>query len=117
MTGRLISDNVIIGFECLHALNNKWSGKEGVVAMKTDMSKAYQRVELVYLKKVMERMGFGSIWIHLIMGSVESVNFYVLLNGFPRQYFRPKRGLRQGDPLSPYHFLLCAEGSCTFPNR
>lgn len=47
--GRLITDNVILGFKCIHAFKNKRSGKEGVVALKLDMSKAYDRVKWIYI--------------------------------------------------------------------
>lgn len=85
-------------------------GETGACALKLDMAKAYDRVEWVYLKSIMLKLGFSGSLVNLIMKCVESVQFSIRVNGHFSELFSPTRGIRQGDPISPYLLLLCAEG-------
>jgi len=107
---RVIADNILISFKILHYMKTKRRGNKSHMAIKLDMSKAYDRVEWDYLKALMLQLGFHPLWVDLVMVGITSVSYSVLMNGVASSYILPSRGFRQGDPLSPYLFLLCSEG-------
>lgn len=108
--GRLITDNILLACETLHTMHCRKKGKNGSLALKLDVSKAYDWVEWDFLRGIMTKLGFPGHWIRLVMACVSSPSFSILINGKPFENITPSRGLRQGDILSPYLILLCAEG-------
>lgn len=105
---RNISDNIIIYQEVLHSFQRK-KGLAGCMMVKIDLEKAYDRLEWGFVSTTLLHFGLPQHLIDVIMMCVTTPSFRILWNGEPTDQFIPSRGLRQGDPLSPYLFVLCLE--------
>ncbi|XP_057747959.1 uncharacterized protein LOC130967155 [Arachis stenosperma] len=106
--GRGAPDNIIVAQEILNFMKHTKS-KKGTLAFKIDLEKAYDRVDWRFLESTLIAFGFPIITVNLIMTCVRASSLSIMWNGNRLDSFAPRRGFRQGDPMSPYLFVLCME--------
>lgn len=107
MPGRQLLDGVLVTNEVVD-----YARKEGILCLlfKLDFEKVYDKVSWDFLRSLLWRMGFGEKWRNWLELLIFQSNMSVLVNGSPTKEFIMKRGLRQGDPLYPFLFVILAEG-------
>ena len=101
-------DNAIIVQEIIPSME-KTKGKGGYMALKIDLEKAYDKLEWSFIRDTLLRFNLLKNLIELIMSYVSSVLTSILFNRESLDTFTPTRGIRQGDPLSFYIFIMCMD--------
>ena len=99
-------DNVIVYQEVLHSIQKRKVGK-GIKTLKIDLEKSYDRLSWGFIRETLDSLGMPVEWVHNIMSCIETPTMSIFFNGKKLESFKPTRGIRQGDAISPYIFVIC----------
>lgn len=105
---RSIHENIVVAQELMHSMR-KMRGINGYFVIKVDFAKAYDRILWSFITDILMEIGLPLNLISIIMHAVTRVKTNVMWNGSRSEFFSPQRGTRQGDPISPYLFVLCMD--------
>lgn len=94
ISGHNIQDNILLAFETIHTMKTKRVGRRGDVALKIDISKAYDIVDWNYLENILVKLGFSSMWVNWMMLCIKTVKYSFLVNGESVGPIAPGCGLR-----------------------
>lgn len=105
--GRIITDNIFLAQELIRKYNYKRNAPK--CTLKIDLRKAYDSISWEFLFDLLIGLGFPLSFAGWIKECVSTASFSIAINGELHGFIQGKRGIRQGDPMSPYLFLLCME--------
>lgn len=111
---RQILDGALIAYETIDLVKRR---KGQCLLLKVDFEKVYDSVDWDFLDYMLSRLGFSGTWRRWMRACIRSSTMSVLVNGSPTADFHEMRGMRQGDPLAPFLFLITAEGLCGLVHR
>lgn len=105
--GKNIADNILLATELMKGYTHKYISPRCLI--KVDLKKAYDSIEWCFVKKVLEELCFPKLFVEWVMECIQTVSYSILINGVPTKPVPAQKGLRQGDPMSPFIFAIGME--------